>query len=184
MSTTAIPHTRQELFAQQETVFNSIPGLNALRHAAPESIPELEAKYPDAAFALMISDNLFVGDREQNEIHQLAFDVVVHLELAGFLAQKHSAAAAEDFDVAPEFLWEHGQDDRQQVRLVADAGYWGSDRLSHAPIQIDTAGTVPGVRLLYRPFGLFSFLFWEHLSLNLRRFFIDITSLQGLQIFV
>ena len=55
---TAICHTRQELLRQQEAVFSSIPGLNALRHAAPESVPELEAKYPDAAFALMISDNL------------------------------------------------------------------------------------------------------------------------------
>lgn len=81
-------------------------------------------------------------------------------------------------------LGEHGQNDRQQVRLVANAGYWGSDRLSHTPIQIETAGTVPGVRLLYRPLGLLSFLFSGHLSLHLRRFFIDITSLQGLQIFV
>lgn len=72
-----ICHTRQELLRQQEAVFNSIPGLNALRHAAPESIPELEAKYPDAAFALMISDNLFVGDREQNEIHQKAYTAIL-----------------------------------------------------------------------------------------------------------
>ena len=41
---TAICHTRQELLRQQEAVFSSIPGLNALRHAAPESVPELEAK--------------------------------------------------------------------------------------------------------------------------------------------
>ena len=54
-----------------------IPGISALRHAAPESIPELEAKYPDAAFALMISDNLFVGDREQNEIHQKAYTAIL-----------------------------------------------------------------------------------------------------------
>ena len=118
------------------------------------------------------------------EIHQLTLDVVVHLELAGFLAKQHSAAAAEDFDVAPEFLGEHGQNDRQQVRLVADAGYWGSDRLSHAPIQIETVGTVPGVRLLYRPLGLFSFLFSEHRSLCLRRFFMGITPFQGLQTFI
>ena len=108
----------------------------------------------------------------------------VHLELARIRAQQHSAAVAKDFDVAPEFLGEHGQDDRQQVRLVADAGNRGSDRLSHTPIQIETAGTVPGVRLLYRPLGYFSLLFLGHLSLYLRRFFIDTTSLQGLQIFV
>ena len=74
---TAIPYTRQELLRLQEAIFNSIPGMNALRHAAPESIPKLEAKYPDAAFALMISDNLFVGDREQNEIHQKAYTAIL-----------------------------------------------------------------------------------------------------------
>ena len=77
---TAIRHTRQELLRQQEAVFNSIPGMSALRHAAPESVPELEAKYPDAAFALMISDNLFVGDREQNEIHQKAYAAILNGE--------------------------------------------------------------------------------------------------------
>ena len=77
---TAICHTRQELFSQQEAAFSNIPGISALRHAAPESIPELEAKYPDAAFALMISDNLFVGDREQNEIHQKAYTAILNGE--------------------------------------------------------------------------------------------------------
>ena len=57
-----------------------IPGISALRHAAPESIPELEAKYPDTAFALMISDNLFVGDRELNEIHQKAYTAILRGE--------------------------------------------------------------------------------------------------------
>lgn len=77
MGTTAISHTMQELLQQQETVFSSIPGISALRHAAPESIPELEAKYPNAAFALMISDNLFVGDQELNEIHQKAYTAIL-----------------------------------------------------------------------------------------------------------
>ena len=66
MSTTAIPvcHTRQELHRQEDAVFNSIPGMDMLRSASPESLPELEVQYPDAAFALMIAGNLFVGDRE------------------------------------------------------------------------------------------------------------------------
>ena len=80
MSTVAIPHTRQELLRQQEAVFNSIPGMNILRHASPESIPELEVQYPDAAFALMIARNLFVGDREQNEIHQKAYTAILNGE--------------------------------------------------------------------------------------------------------
>ena len=83
-----------------------------------------------------------------------------------------------------EQVGEHGQNDRQQVCLVADAGYWGSDRLSHAPIQIETAGTVPGVRLLYRPLGLTFFLFLEHLSLLLRRFFMGITPFHCFQTFI
>ena len=49
MSTTAIPvcHTRQDLQRQEDAVLNSIPGMNILRHASPESIPELEVQYPD-----------------------------------------------------------------------------------------------------------------------------------------
>ena len=82
MSSTAIPicHTRQELQRQEEAVFNSIPGMNILRKASPDSIPDLEVQYPDAAFALMIAGNLFVGDREQNEIHQKAYTAILNGE--------------------------------------------------------------------------------------------------------
>ena len=82
MSTTAIPvcHTRQDLQRQEDAVFNSIPGMNILRHASPESIPDLEVQYPDATFALMIAGNLFVGDREQNEIHQKAYTAILNGE--------------------------------------------------------------------------------------------------------
>ena len=82
MSTTAIPvcHTRQDLQRQEDAVFNSIPGMNILCHASPESIPELEVQYPDAAFALMIAGNLFVGDWEQNEIHQKAYTAILNGE--------------------------------------------------------------------------------------------------------
>ena len=75
-----IRHTRQELLKQEESVFNHIPGINKLRQASPETIPELEAKYPDAAFALMIAGNLFAGDREQNEIHQRAYTAILNGE--------------------------------------------------------------------------------------------------------
>ena len=78
--TTAISHTRQELLQRQEAVFSRIPGISALRRATPEDIAELEIKYPDAAFALMISDNLFVGDRELNEIHQKAYTAILRGE--------------------------------------------------------------------------------------------------------
>ena len=82
MSTTSIPvcHTRQKLQRREEAVFNSIPGMNILRKASPESIPDLEVQYPDAAFALIIAGNLFVGDREQNEIHQKAYTAILNGE--------------------------------------------------------------------------------------------------------
>ena len=44
MGTTAISHTMQELLQRQEAFFRRMPGISTLRHAAPESIPELEAK--------------------------------------------------------------------------------------------------------------------------------------------
>ena len=80
MSTAPTYRTWQELLQQQEAAFRHIPGMNALRHAGPGHVPELKEKYPDAAFALMISDNLFVGDQEQNEIHQKAYTAILNGE--------------------------------------------------------------------------------------------------------
>lgn len=68
----------RHLIETEAAVFSRIPGMDKLRHASPDSVPELEAKYPDAAFALMIADNLFVGDREQNEIHQRAYTAILN----------------------------------------------------------------------------------------------------------
>ena len=109
------------------------------------------------------------------EVGEVRVEIVVDLKFAGFLPQQHSPAAAEDFNIASEFSGEHRQDDRQQVCLISNAGYGCSDRLSHAPFIIETAGTVPAVRLLYRPLSLVTCPYWEHLSLNLRRSFIFIT---------
>ena len=109
------------------------------------------------------------------EIHQFPLDIIVDLKFAGFLPQQYSTAAAEDFNIASEFPGEHGQDDRQQVCLVSNAGYGCSDRSSHAPFIIEKAGTAPVVRLLYRPLSLHFFLYSGHLSLNLRWSFIFIT---------
>lgn len=75
-----VRHTRQELMNQQEASFRRIPGMDQLRSASPDHLAELEAKYPDAAFALMISQNLFSGDREQDEIHQRAYSAIINGE--------------------------------------------------------------------------------------------------------
>ena len=65
--------TMQELQAREETVFRTIPGMQALLHARGDQADRLRSQYPDAAFALMAAENLFSGDREQNIIHQNAY---------------------------------------------------------------------------------------------------------------
>lgn len=81
MNTATIPHpihlTIQHLLETESAAFSKIPGMDKLLHAAPGSIPELGKKYPDAAFALMIAENLFVGDQEQNVIHQRAYTAIL-----------------------------------------------------------------------------------------------------------
>ena len=79
-STAPILHSR-EFFQQKETaVLQQIPGVYELLSAYDDQRPALEKKYPDAAFALMIWDNLFVGDREPNEIHQKAYTAILNGE--------------------------------------------------------------------------------------------------------
>lgn len=72
---------------------------------------------------------------DPKQVYQFTVDVVVDLELAFRLTQQHSAASAKDFDVSVKFLGKDRQDDRQQVRFVADAGDRCSDRLFHAPFR-------------------------------------------------
>ena len=96
------------------------------------------------------------------------------------MSKKHGAASAKDLNKAGVFLREYSVDDRQQSGLVADAGDWGSDRLFHAPFIMETAGTVPVVRLPYRPLGFVPAIFTtemeRRLSLNARLVFNIITS--------
>ena len=96
------------------------------------------------------------------------------------MSQKNGTASAKDFNESLVFLWEYGVNNRQQGRLVADAGDWGSDRLFHAPFIMETAGTVPVVRIPYRPLGfvpaIFTIEMERRLSLNARGFFNLITS--------
>ncbi len=65
---------------QEDAALRRIPGMDQLLHAAPESLAHLEAKYPDAAFALMIARNLHGGDPEQNRIHQRAYAAIINGE--------------------------------------------------------------------------------------------------------
>ena len=73
MSTNAVHPTNAALFRREADIFSHIRGMEALLQAPPEKADALQAKYPDAAFALMTAANLFTGDREQCAIHQEAY---------------------------------------------------------------------------------------------------------------
>ena len=66
-------HTMQQLREKEAHVFRTIPGMNHLLQAKPHELGEMEAKYPDAAFALRTSNELFAHDRELSLITQRAW---------------------------------------------------------------------------------------------------------------
>lgn len=70
-------YTMQDLRRKEREVFHTIPGMEELLHAAPDSQEKMLAQYPDAAFDLMVSDNLFCHDRELTEIHRRAYSAIL-----------------------------------------------------------------------------------------------------------
>ena len=85
-----------------------------------------------------------LGHTEQ--VYQFSVYVVIDFELGGWLSQQDGTASTEYIDKAVILFRENRIENRQQISLVADAGYWGTNRLSHAPFIMETAGTVPAVR--------------------------------------
>lgn len=77
---TATVHTMRYYRQKEAIVFSTIPGMEEFFHADRDALPDLEVKHPDAAFALMIADNLSTGDREQNMIHQRAYFSILNGE--------------------------------------------------------------------------------------------------------
>ncbi len=73
-------HTMAYYREKESIAYSAIPGMDMILSSSPAEREKLEEKYPDAAFALMISDNLFVGDWEQNEIHQNAYTAILNGE--------------------------------------------------------------------------------------------------------
>ncbi len=71
--TTSIRQQRAELAARERAAFSKIPGMTELLHTPPEKGDDLENRYPDAAFALMVAGHLSMGNQEQNAIHQKAY---------------------------------------------------------------------------------------------------------------
>ena len=65
--------TMQKLHARESAVFPTIPGMTSLMTAHPSQRGDLEARYPDAAFALRTATELFHHDRELSLINQRAY---------------------------------------------------------------------------------------------------------------
>lgn len=72
-STNGIRRQRAEMDARERAAFSRIPGMEELLHTPPEKRENLECRYPDAAFALMVANHLSMGNQEQNAIHQKAY---------------------------------------------------------------------------------------------------------------
>ena len=62
---------------KEAAVLQQIPGVHELLSAYEKERPVLEKKYPDAAFALNISSNLFFHDRELTNIHMKAYSAIL-----------------------------------------------------------------------------------------------------------
>lgn len=65
--------TMQQLQAREAKIFGKIPGMTKLLRSRPEEADAMQAKYPDAAFALRTANELFHHDRELSLITQRAY---------------------------------------------------------------------------------------------------------------
>ena len=68
----------QYYYEKEQEVFRSIPGVIEITQAEPQDLDALHKKYPDAAFALMILENLHCSDREQCSINQTAYFAILN----------------------------------------------------------------------------------------------------------
>lgn len=77
----AVQMSNREFFQQKEAaVLRQIPGMRELVSAKDDNRPALIQKYPDAAFALYITSNLFFHDRELTNIHMNAYTAILNGE--------------------------------------------------------------------------------------------------------
>ena len=72
--------TMQDLKDREITVFSTIPGMNELLQASPAQKAEVEARYPEAVFAIVIASSLFNHNRELSEITQKAYFSILNGE--------------------------------------------------------------------------------------------------------
>lgn len=77
VSAAPIQHSREYFQRKESAALGKIPGVKELLSACDDQRPALEKKYPDAAFALNISSNLFFHDRELTDIHMKAYSSIL-----------------------------------------------------------------------------------------------------------
>lgn len=70
----------QDLRRMEQEAFLKIPGMDDLLSSDRQTAEKALALYPDAAFALMVSNNLLCGDREQSEMNQRAYLAILRGE--------------------------------------------------------------------------------------------------------
>lgn len=76
-STAPKQHSREYFQKKESAVLGKITGVKELLSARDDQRPALEKKFPDAAFALNISSNLFFHDRELTDIHMKAYSSIL-----------------------------------------------------------------------------------------------------------
>ena len=73
-------HTMKYYREQERIAFSKIPGVERILVSHPSEKETISAMFPDAAFALMVADNLLGLDREQCAIHQTAYFSILNGE--------------------------------------------------------------------------------------------------------
>ena len=66
------------------------------------------------------------------QIDQLTVHIVEHFKFGFWFSQEDRSGSTEHIDIPRHLLGENRVQDRQRSGFVADAGYWGSDRLSRS----------------------------------------------------
>ena len=72
--------TYQDIKDQEYRIFSTIPGIKELVQASPTEKAEVETKYPDAVFVIVIASSLFNPNRELSEITQKAYFSILNGE--------------------------------------------------------------------------------------------------------
>lgn len=97
-------HTMSYYRELERKVFSRIPGVTEIESASPEERDRLSGEYPDAAFVLMIADNLLCGVRGISTINQKAYLAILCGEEIANVRFRHT----KEMD---DYFARHGWDD-------------------------------------------------------------------------